>query len=110
MSRGISFPFGSTKESLAMWGYRRELEIQFSSVMALISTITFAGSAIGGGSPKQDSLNKAIDSLKSLMFPEDEEQKRQQTERFLSIIEEEVSKGPLKVQAMSHKARKRKKK
>jgi len=110
LSRGVNIPFGSTQENLAIWGFTREREIHLSSLLALANAITFAGAMAGGGNPKQDALNKALESLKTLMFPEDEEHKKEQTERFLGIIEREVSKGPLKIKAMSHDSRRRRKK
>lgn len=85
---------------------RRE-ESEYLKLTVIVNAIATAGRIAAGGEPG-DGLKKALQTYRSILFPEIESdllEKAQQNER---ILEDEHKKGPLKVQSLQYTKRKKK--
>ena len=62
--------------------------------------IVSAGSG-GGGSSQSDGVSKVMETLQGLLIPEDKPEKEKKAAKIKKLLEDEVSKGPFTVRAMS---------
>lgn len=86
----------------------------YLNTIAIIQAVVYAGqtsAAAAAGSdqsPSTDGLNKTISALQDLLLPGDDTEKKERAERAKRIMEEEINKGPFKVEGMVYNKSKRK--
>ena len=104
---GLDYPFGSSKESLAIAAFNRKQSTHFMTTLSIVNAIISVGnsliSALSGGSSTTsngDNLKKSLESLKELLLPEDVTEKSRREKRVMDILEAEVASGPLSVRKM----------
>lgn len=99
---GHSHPVGSLAETLAISAHRHREQVRFRRTMVLVNAIIHTGkmvaqAAAGSGSSSDgDELQKSINGLKELMFPELAEDREEKAREAKKLIEEEMNKGPMK--------------
>lgn len=104
---GLDYPFGSSKEGLAIAAFYRKQNTHFMTTLSIVNAIISVGngliSALSEGSSTTsngDNLKKSLESLKELLLPEDETEKSRKEKRVMDILEAEVAAGPLSVRKM----------
>jgi hypothetical protein len=105
---GLDLPIGSFDETLVIQAINRKSQIQFLTTLLTVNAIIHVGNsiqtALSGGSSQSnkgaDNLQKMVDSLKSMLVPEDSLETESKVQKALRILEEETAKGPLKVRPM----------
>jgi len=105
---GLDLPIGSFDETLVIQAINRKNQVQFLTTLLTVNAIIHVGnsiqSALSGGSSQSnkgaENLQKMVDSLKSMLVPEDTLETESKVQKALRILEEETSKGPLTVRPM----------
>ena len=90
------------------YGMTRREELEYLKLTVIVSAIVTAG-RMAAGAEAGDGLRNALKSYRSSMFPEIESdllEKAQQNER---ILEQEYSRGPMKVQSLEYGSKRKKK-
>ena len=104
--RGVDLPFGSLLERVAMGAVERERAASFMATMSIVNAIIQVGNNIVSAGSKDalaggdDKLKKSLDSLRDILIPEDEFKKEEKAARIKRILEEESSKGTIRVRPM----------
>lgn len=81
--------------------------------MTIVQAITFAAQSIASTvaqsdqTPSPDTLNKSLSNLLDLLVPDDNKDKEAKIEKAKKMMEEEIKKGPFKVEGMSYNKPKR---
>ncbi len=103
----MDLPIGSFEESLVIQAINRKSQIQFLTTLLTVNAIIHVGNNIqsalsGGSSPSNgaDNLQKMVESLRTMLVPEDTFDKESKVQKALRILEQETSKGPLTVRPM----------
>jgi hypothetical protein len=86
---------------------RRE-ELEFLKLTVIVSAIVHAGK-MASGNEAGDGLKKALQTYRSVLFPEIESDLLEKAQQNIKILEEEYKKGPLKVQSLEYSTSRRKK-
>lgn len=105
---GLDLPIGSFDETLVIQAINRKNQVQFLTTLLTVNAIIHVGNsiqaALSGGSSQSDkgadNLQKMVDSLKSMLVPEDSLETESKVQKALRILEEETSKGALTVRPM----------
>jgi hypothetical protein len=101
------------EESLAIIALKRRAEIEFYKTMAVINAIITVGNGItkaitqSPDSGSSDALNKTVDVLKEALLPHWAEDTDKRAKEARAKLEEEINRGPLKIQVMSKSKKKR---
>lgn len=105
---GIDYPIGSFEETLAVLAINRKKQVHFLTTLVTVNAIIHVGNciqtAISGGSSQSkgvEGLQKMIDTLKSMLVPDDTLDTESKVQRALRILQEETAKGPLTVRPMA---------
>jgi hypothetical protein len=112
MASGIKHTWGSLEESLAILGTQRRAEIEFRKTLTIVNAILEVGNRIVAAVSQSDApssgkaLQKGVESLQELMLPHLGDNRDRQAAKIKKVLEEEHSKGPLKIKAVGgHKAK-----
>jgi len=98
---------------LALRAFRRDGVIKLTQTMAIVKSILYAASHLGSvmaqsdQSASPDDLNDTLSALQDLLLPGTENAKEAQAERAMRMMEEEIKKGPFKVEGMVYNKNKR---
>lgn len=93
---------GGVEESLAISSLRRKDEIEYMKILVVVNAIVAAGNSVaavmseGGGGSSGDTLQKSMDSLKSVLLPHMEVEKDNKAELAKQILIEEAEKGEIR--------------
>lgn len=113
---GLDLEVGSVQEELAMRAFRHKQYTRFLETRTIVEAITFVGGLVvaainkSGSAPKLDPLNDLLGELRSQLMPDLAEEKDSKAKKVKKIIEEEINRGPFKVESMgtTSKGKKRK--
>jgi len=92
---GRNLPFGSTEEALAEVALQRRRDIHYLTVVSVVNAIIYMGSALTGSKSGADTLRKSLDSLKMVLFPDEEAKLEKRAKEVKEMVLKETSKGPL---------------
>lgn len=99
---------------LAIRALREEKRASLLQTNIIVQAINFAADKISATvaqsdqSPSPDSLNKALEELQDLFFPDQSSEREERAQRAKKIMEEELKKGSFKVEGMVYNSPKRK--
>lgn len=90
------------------YGMMRREELRYLETHVHVAAVITSG-RIAAGADGGDSLRNALKSYKSAMFPEIETDLLAEAAKNEKILEQEVKRGPMKVQALSYETKRKKK-
>lgn len=95
-----------------MRAFRNQQITNWMQLQAMIQCITFVGESItmavaNKPGPSPDKLNELLANLRGLIFPDLAEEKEERAKKVMKIMEEEIGKGPFKVEGMVYTKPKR---
>lgn len=90
------------------YGMTRREELDYLRLTVMVTAIITAGRIAAGGEAG-DSLKNALQSYRSMIFPEIETDLIDKAKRNEKILEEEFKRGPIKIQALDYGTKRRKK-
>ena len=101
----------SAKERIALMALDKENGVRYIETLAIINAIIHLGNTLGaalsGGGSQSDggSVKKMMDLLRTHLIPQYDEELQKKAKDVKAILEEELSKGPLAVQATDRPAK-----
>ena len=84
--------------------------IRFLELLSIVHAIQDAASSIITGEGKFSRTTDALRKLQGILFPERAEELEEKAARTKKMLEKEMEKGPMKVQALDYAKTRRKKK
>lgn len=102
---GNKLEFNTLEESLAIIAWKRQAEIEYLKIMAVVNAIIYVGNGIrsalsGDETHGGDSLKKGLESLEKMLLPHFSEENKDMAEKARRILMKEATRGPLKIRVM----------